>query len=125
MDQWLQMVCRDMSLYRGTEMVGYCGATPEELVKAKGIVQCLPDFTDTRGWTNGYKWCEADGHDSYHGCFASGWSCAGYEYRGWCANGQPTSGSEFAFGRTFNYPEQNCVGCGGGSVGEGENACKP
>merc|ERR1711879_104773 len=96
-----------------------------ELVKSKGIMQCVPECQDTRDWRNGYKYCGGDGHDSYDGCFASGWSCAGYVKQAWCANGRPAPGSEFAFGQYLNYPEQNCCACGGGSVGDGEGACKP
>merc|ERR1712151_73302 len=54
------------------------------------------------------------------GCTLTGWSCAGYEKRGWCADGQQLAGT-FAFGLYMNFPEKNCCACGGGSVGN----CRP
>merc|ERR1712019_55728 len=88
---------RDMSLYGGTEVVGYCGAAPEELTKVEGIVQCVPECNDSPDWRNGYRYCRADGHGNWDRCFASGWSCFGYQTQGWCENGGKTPGSEFAF----------------------------
>lgn len=31
---------RDHKLYWGTDMVGYCGATPEEIVESEGVINC-------------------------------------------------------------------------------------
>jgi len=119
---------RDEALYEGTNMVGYCGARPEEIVRVTGISNCVPKCQSTPGWTNGNVMaenCRHEGYGSDAGCTAEGWTCEGYEHRGWCAKGRVTHGSEFAMGAAFNYPELNCCACGGGSVQTSQGTCKP
>eukprot|EP00928_Gymnodinium_smaydae_P099476 TRINITY_DN9506_c0_g1_i1.p2 TRINITY_DN9506_c0_g1~~TRINITY_DN9506_c0_g1_i1.p2 ORF type:complete len:174 (-),score=31.66 TRINITY_DN9506_c0_g1_i1:72-593(-) len=111
---------RDQDLYWGSGMVGYCGATPEEIVRVTGISNCNPCKDASPDWTNGFLGCAAEGFGTQHGCTPQGWTCEGYEIRGWCKDGQKTTGS-FAFGKDMNYPERNCCACGGGTVG----TCRP
>jgi hypothetical protein len=115
---------RDEYLYHGTNMVGYCGATPEEIVTASGISRCVPQCQDEEAWNNGFRWCVDEGYGVEDGCIpGKGWSCLGYEKRGWCKGGSKQSGFDFAFGAQFNFPEKNCCVCGGGSVGS--DMCRP
>ena len=69
--------------------------------------------TDTPNWYNGY----------YLGNGGLGWTCADYITAGpnkagapWCADGQVTSGNEWALGSVYNYPDDNCCACGKGTV---------
>lgn len=211
------------------DMVGFCGATPEEIVDTPGVSHCSDPVTpapttplptlppaptpappptdeptvspttaptpapptleptpmpthaptvpltceDIRPWTNGYSACQweqcADDssfRDKYgrgcdglkgaltkcawyggysdsdmaemrkrcpascnidcryteaDGCTSSGWTCEGYEKRGWCRDGYRTTGN-YAFGAGLKYPEKNCCACGGGAVGKCHNA---
>jgi len=65
-------------------------------------------------WTNGFATCNDETKDPFM-CQPAGWTCAGYEFRGWCRGGAVTRGSSFATGSKFNYPEKNCCVCGGGA----------
>lgn len=49
---------------------------------------------DTDGWSNGH-----------------GYDCAAYASK-WCLNGAAKTGSEWAMGKSFKYPENNCCACG-------------
>eukprot|EP00929_Paragymnodinium_shiwhaense_P088626 TRINITY_DN4892_c0_g1_i9.p1 TRINITY_DN4892_c0_g1~~TRINITY_DN4892_c0_g1_i9.p1 ORF type:complete len:252 (-),score=13.06 TRINITY_DN4892_c0_g1_i9:268-1023(-) len=50
---------------------------------------------DTLGWKNPYRF-----------------SCEGYVFKGWCANGGAVPGMEWALGADFDYPETHCCACG-------------
>merc|ERR1712048_828715 len=43
---------RDPGLYAGSGMVGYCGARPEEIVRDKGISNCVPQKCEEEGGDN-------------------------------------------------------------------------
>jgi len=161
---------RDRYLYGGSRMVGYCGATADEINGARGITSCsdvrpapspapspaptpadtdvdspapMPEppvpsvipspapspspsigaseplvCRDTAGWTNGFRYCRAEGNGDWNGCTASGWTCYGYKRQGWCAGGRKTAGAYYAFGNHLNNPDKHCCVCGGGSFGE-------
>ena len=44
-----------------------------------------------------------------------GYGCNDYETRGWCASGGAVQGNEWTLGAQYQYPEQHCCACGGGS----------
>jgi len=73
---------------------------------------------DTPNWNNGYHYCssEVPKESGTKYCSSEGWTCAGYEWHGWCQHGEIHYGS----GAEFNYPEDNCCACGKQcSVGSG------
>jgi len=110
---------RDHKLYGGSGMVGFCGATPEEVIRKHGNYNCDDNRSvicqDTAEWSNGFN-CRAEGHGSLNGCSSSGWTCEGYRKMGWCRDGKRLVG-DWAFGSGLNRPEANCCECGGGSHG--------
>merc|ERR1711920_447171 len=65
---------------------------------------------DTPDWHNGFQWCSyevpQDSGTKY--CSSEGWTCEGYEWKGWCKDGRVYYGG----GAGFNYPENNCCACG-------------
>merc|ERR1719284_1894431 len=65
---------------------------------------------DTPDWNNGFQWCSyevpQDSGTKY--CTSEGWTCEGYEWKGWCKDGRVYYGG----GAEFNYPENNCCACG-------------
>jgi len=65
---------------------------------------------DTPNWHNGYHYCssEVPKESGTKYCSSEGWTCAGYEWHGWCQHGEIHYGS----GAQFNYPEDNCCACG-------------
>ena len=77
-----------LSIFKGKNILG------------KNVVEGLAsaNVTDTPGWTNNYdKTC-----DDYSGV--------------WCSAGAAVKGQEWALGKTYNNPENNCIVCGKGKV---------
>eukprot|EP00929_Paragymnodinium_shiwhaense_P119624 TRINITY_DN91524_c0_g1_i1.p1 TRINITY_DN91524_c0_g1~~TRINITY_DN91524_c0_g1_i1.p1 ORF type:complete len:357 (+),score=74.28 TRINITY_DN91524_c0_g1_i1:118-1188(+) len=67
---------------------------------------------DTPSWSNGYAGCISEDHNPLH-CSSAGWTCSGYEAKGWCSGGR----IHFGQGGAFHNPERNCCQCGGGHHG--------
>lgn len=108
-----------------SDAICQCGAEAPPSPATPSPTQAQGCF-DTLGWTNGYTDCGDEGNAGGRYCTSTGWTCAGYVARGWCANGAATRGSEFAFGAAFNYPERNCCACGGQATYTtyGSGACR-
>lgn len=70
---------------------------------------------DTPEWTNGYSGCSGSGFTG-RDCAPGGYTCAGYETRGWCKGGQVLPGQEWTVGSDYNHPETHCCNCGGGTT---------
>lgn len=68
------------------------------------VKQCV----DTPGWDNGMADCDGEGCAP-----GSGYTCAAYFRNEWCKAGMVKS-PEFA-GEEFDFPEENCCACGGGT----------
>jgi len=70
---------------------------------------------DKAGWTNGWGGCSGE-NDNPKYCTPTGWTCAGYEWKGWCGNGRVVTGYEWTAGAKYNNAKDACCACGGGSV---------
>merc|ERR1711988_807424 len=82
----------------------------ESLLGGSGA-QCVKQSQgDTPNWHNGFHYCssEVPPESGTKYCSSEGWTCAGYEWHGWCQHGEIHYGS----GAEFNYPEDNCCACG-------------
>ena len=52
-----------------------------------------------------------------------GLDCVGYEAAGYCRNGAPAAGKEWAMGAEYGHPERACCACGKGRAAAAAAAC--
>jgi len=91
----------------------------ESLLGGSGA-QCVKQSQgDTPNWHNGFHYCssEVPPESGTKYCSSEGWTCAGYEWHGWCQHGEIHYGA----GAQFNYPEDNCCACGKECSGSSES----
>merc|ERR1711988_992547 len=82
----------------------------ESLLGGSGAECVKQSQGDTPNWHNGFHYCssEVPPESGTKYCSSEGWTCAGYEWHGWCQHGEIHYGA----GAQLNYPEDNCCACG-------------